>query len=220
MYPAIEDMQRVLARLFPQFARCAARRIGEQCTTPFPEELEAVAGAVLARRRGFACGRACAHSALQALGAVDAPIAAAETRAPIWPAGTLGSISHTRDIAAAVVCRSVDAYALGLDLERAEAPVDEGWRRLVLTRAELLQVDALRLMEVRLPLLIFSAKECVHKVAAPLWGSRLDHQDVDVTVELDARQFSASVSGHELRGLFGFFDDHVVTGICLERQPQ
>lgn len=234
MYPAIEDSQRAVARLFPRFARCAVQVISERCTTPFVEELRAVTMAAPARRQEFVCGRACAHAALRALGATDAPIPMARSRQPIWPDGIVGSISHTRSLAGAVVCHAGDARAVGLDVETAVAPAGDGWRRLVLTPAESLQVDALRGLDVRVAVLIFSAKECVHKVVAPLWGYTLDHQEVEVRIELDARRFTATFASHTgadgvsaagngatqtLHGSFTYFDDHVATGICIERPP-
>jgi 4'-phosphopantetheinyl transferase EntD len=196
--------------------------VSDRCTTPFPAELRAVATAVPARRREFVCGRACAHQALQALGAVDAPIPMGSARAPVWPSGVVGSISHTRDMAGAVVCRSVDAHALGLDLERTDAPMDASVRRLVLTPRETDQLAELRSDEQRMAVLMFSAKECVHKVTGPLWGVNLDPQDVEIAIDLVAWRFTARAihAPRELHGAFTFFDDHVATGICLVHRPE
>ena len=232
MFPGIDDTQRAVARLFPGFVRCAVMPVTDECTTPFPEELDAVAAAVPARRREFVCGRACAHAALRALGAGDAPIAVRNTRAPVWPAGVVGSISHTRALAGAVVCRDVDARAVGLDLERADAVLDEEVRSVVLTSAEVVQVDALRALETRVAVLIFSAKECVHKVVAPLWGWSLEHQDVRIEIDLRAYRFTARLavpgsvgaapaddaSTRTLDGAFTFAGEHVASGICLPLQ--
>lgn len=228
MSPGIDDTQRAVAGLFPGFARCAVVPVTDGCMTPFPEELDAVAAAVPARRREFVCGRASAHAALRALGAGDAPIAVGSTRAPVWPSGVVGSISHTRALAGAVVCRDIDARAVGLDLERADAVLDDAVRRVVMTSAEVVQVDALR-SETRLAVLIFSAKECVHKVVAPVWGWSLGHQDVEIVIDLRACRFTATLdlsrsvavaaaggaSTRALDGAFTFAGDHVASGICL-----
>ena len=37
--------------------------------------------------------------------------------APIWPQGVIGSITHTRELAAAVAMRGIDALGIGLDAE-------------------------------------------------------------------------------------------------------
>ena len=232
MFPGIDDTQRGVARLFPGFARCAVMPVTDGCTTPFPEELDAVATAVPARRREFVCGRASAHAALRELGAGDAPIAMGKTRAPIWPAGVVGSISHTRALAGAVVCRDVDARAVGLDLERADAVLDDEVRRLVLTSAEMVQVDALRPLDTRVAVLIFSAKECLYKVVAPLWGWSLEHQEVEIRIDLRACRFTATLAAsismgtraaddmprRVLDGTFTFAGDHVASGICVPRR--
>lgn len=235
MFPTVDDTQRAIQRLFPRFARCVVLPVTERCTTPFPEELDAVASAVPARRREFACGRACAHAALRALGEDDTPIPAASTRAPDWPHGIVGSISHTRELAAAVVCRGVDAQAVGLDLERADARLGEDARHLMLTPAEIAQTDAARGTDVRAAVLIFSAKESVHKVVAPLWGHHADPQDIEIRLDMAAYRFAATVrvragtdpapgpaaaAARELRGSFTFVADHVVTALCLERHTE
>lgn len=230
---SIEAVERAIAALFPAFARCAALRINDACTTPFPEELDALAGAVRSRRREFECGRACAHSALRALGADDSAILMASTRAPLWPSGIVGSISHTRTIAAAVACRSTDAAGVGLDIERSDAPLDEQVWRLMMTPAEVAQVADPIASDPRAAVLIFSAKECVYKVVAPLWGVTLNHQDVSIRIEAEHEEFVASIRApaaagspavlngpRTLFGSFAFVDDHVVTGICVERRAR
>ena len=45
-------------------------------------------------------------------------------RAPLWPAGAVGSISHTDDYCVVVVGHSVEHRSLGVDAEPA-APLEE-----------------------------------------------------------------------------------------------
>ena len=61
-----------------------------------PEERGAVAKAVPKRVAQFTAGRVCARRALAQLGNTEpVPILMGEDRAPQWPAGYVGSISHT-----------------------------------------------------------------------------------------------------------------------------
>jgi len=82
-----------------------------------PEEERIVAGAALKRRRDFTLGRACAHAALAELDLDKGPIARAGNGAPVWPAGLVGSITHTPGYAAALVARAADFAGLGVDAE-------------------------------------------------------------------------------------------------------
>jgi 4'-phosphopantetheinyl transferase EntD len=66
------------------------------------EEAEAVAGVSPRRRAEFATGRGCAHAALSRCGFGPAPLLPDADRAPCWPQGAVGSITHTVDYALAV----------------------------------------------------------------------------------------------------------------------
>lgn len=218
------DAQRALAGLFPPFARCELLPVSDRCTPLFPEELQSVANAMVLRRQEFVCGRACAHAAMRALGAGDVPIPVSLTREPVWPEGIVGSISHTRELAAAVVCRSGDAEAVGIVLERAADGLDPSLRRLVLTPNEVAHLAAVGSADERAPVLLFCAKECVHKVIAPLVAYTLALQAVEVELDLEANRFTATVPVPEdsgaprtTAGTFTFFADHVAAGVCLIR---
>ena len=75
---------------------------------------------VLAQQMGdsrlvdFAAGRACAHLAQKHLGLSAQPILRNE-RAPVWPKGQCGSISHAKDWALAAVSTSL--RGIGVDVE-------------------------------------------------------------------------------------------------------
>ncbi|MBN1173619.1 MAG: 4'-phosphopantetheinyl transferase, partial [Micromonosporaceae bacterium] len=59
-----------------------------------PEEAPLVARAVPRRRAEFTTGRHCARLALASLGVEPAAILAGPDRAPRWPAGIVGTITH------------------------------------------------------------------------------------------------------------------------------
>ena len=66
------------------------------------------------RLADFAAGRACAHLAQKHLGLSAQPILRDE-RAPVWPKGQCGSISHAKDWALAAVSTSL--RSIGVDVE-------------------------------------------------------------------------------------------------------
>lgn len=71
-------------------------------------------GAVPARLAEFSAGRAAARIALQH---PDQPIPIGPDRAPIWPSGLVGTITHCAGLCLAVVGKSSDFRGLGLDAE-------------------------------------------------------------------------------------------------------
>jgi 4'-phosphopantetheinyl transferase EntD len=68
----------------------------------FPEEQAVIVNAVEARRREFGTVRRCAREALASLGYPPAPLLPGQERAPQWPAGIVGSMTHCTDYRAAV----------------------------------------------------------------------------------------------------------------------
>src|SRR5258705_5922147 len=116
-----------------------------------------------ARRREFAAGRACARRAIAELGVPGGPVLRGLRRAPSFPHGVVGSITHTNGFCAAAVARA-DAFAgVGLDAERDEALSERAAARIC-GRGELAGLRALpgRPAE-RWAAVVFSAKETLYK---------------------------------------------------------
>jgi 4'-phosphopantetheinyl transferase EntD len=80
---------------------------------------EVLAQAVPARLREFAAGRVAARKAMAEIGLPALAIPQAPDRAPQWPKGVVGSISHCADLCLAVTGKSADWDGLGVDLELA-----------------------------------------------------------------------------------------------------
>ena len=59
-----------------------------------PEEAPAIARAIPKRQAEFAAGRRAARAALTTLGHPAQAIPVGDRRAPIWPQGTVGAITH------------------------------------------------------------------------------------------------------------------------------
>src|SRR5207245_224467 len=88
-----------------------------------PAEAAVVAAVAPRRRREFAAGRWCARQALVRLGIEGFALLPSPDRAPRWPPGIVGSISHTSDYCVAVVARQRDFLGVGVDAEPDE-PID------------------------------------------------------------------------------------------------
>ncbi len=136
----------------------------------FPEEWDAVAKARAARRSEFAAGRASARHALSKLGGPAVALPVGPGRAPVWPEGFVGSITHTDDFCAAVLALQLwlRSKRLGLDAESAE-PLTPGVERLVCSAADYPAfADGTGLQAVAWPKVIFSIKEAFYKCQYPL----------------------------------------------------
>jgi 4'-phosphopantetheinyl transferase EntD len=163
------------------------------------KEVTQIAKAVRSRRIEFLTGRCCARRALSRLGIHDFALLNGPDRAPRWPPGVVGSVTHTGRVpggyCGVVVGRAADLLTLGLDAEE-EEPLDPELWRLVLTdgeRANLEQADP----EERglLAKIIFSAKECFYKAQYPLTGRLLQFRDVEVRLEPNAGTFQVGAAG-------------------------
>jgi 4'-phosphopantetheinyl transferase EntD len=139
-----------------------------------------VQSAGAARRRGFASGRACARDALRQLGYPDQAILADEHRAPVWPDGIVGSITHCAGFTAAAVARRVDVAMLGIDAEPISSLDDDVAAHVASVHereraSEELGIDG--------SLVLFSAKEAVYKAWYPVTRRWLDFDAVVVSVD-------------------------------------
>ncbi|MCP3983063.1 MAG: 4'-phosphopantetheinyl transferase superfamily protein [bacterium] len=162
-----------------------------------PEEEVFVSRAVSKRKREFAAGRACAHEALSRLGAPPGFLPVGPHRAPVWPDGFVGSISHTRGLCVASVARSSSLRSLGLDVEQSTPLPSEIVKKVC-------RPDELSLFDQQpdppagtsWPKLCFSAKESFFKCYFPVTTTWLGFHDV--TVRFDNRDFEVSMARQDL----------------------
>ncbi|SNS38549.1 4'-phosphopantetheinyl transferase EntD (siderophore biosynthesis) [Antarctobacter heliothermus] len=131
----------------------------------FPEEAAVMTRACPARRAEFAAGRQAARRAMARLGLDPTPIPMGPDRAPVWPDGIVGSISHAQGLCLAVVARARDVLSLGVDVE-GDAPLTaELIPEICLPEELALLPDAAR---PALATRLFSAKEAAYKAHYPL----------------------------------------------------
>ncbi|MEV5767506.1 4'-phosphopantetheinyl transferase superfamily protein [Micromonospora sp. NPDC052213] len=148
--------------------------------------------AVESRRRDFTAGRVCARRAMAALGVPPAPVPAAADRSPVWPAGVVGAITHTRDYCAAVAARAAEVRSVGIDAER-HKELNSGVRRLICLPEEEDRFARLP-AGTSWPAVVFSAKETIYKVWHPVVGTWLDFHDALVELDPDAGTFTARIT--------------------------
>ncbi len=145
-------------------------------------------GASPVRRAEFAAGRAAATIAMRAIGWPDAPIPMGDDRAPVWPAGLTGSISHTRTVCLAIVAPVHAASALGLDIEPEHALSPDLWDEVCLPAERRLIATAPD--PAAMATLIFCAKEAVYKAQYP-WTRQMFGFD-RLAVVIGADHFAAT----------------------------
>jgi 4'-phosphopantetheinyl transferase EntD len=144
-------------------------------------EAAVVAGAVEKRRNEFATGRAVAHAALAQLGRTAEEILSGKDRAPIWPRGVCGSISHSHSLAVAAVTGSPRVGSVGIDIEHPRTLDRDIWR-LVFLPAEIDQLKRTPDFQSRnlTAVTLFSAKEAFYTAQYPQTGRFLDFHAVHV----------------------------------------
>ncbi|MDG6102656.1 4'-phosphopantetheinyl transferase superfamily protein [Dactylosporangium aurantiacum] len=152
--------------------------------------------AVEGRRREYTAGRVCARRALQRVGIHGQPVLAAPSRAPIWPAGAIGSITHTKGYCAVAVGLVPDLRAVGIDAERRTVLPANIVPSICLP--EEIAWCAQRPDEPWWPAVHFSAKETVYKMWSPIMGTWLDFHDARLTIDVAAGTFEAAILPEKL----------------------
>lgn len=160
----LQLMIRDLGPAWPEGVAVAVATPGEVEEALFPIEEAAVARAVAGRRAEFAAGRAAARRALEALGHERVAIPMAEDRAPVWPEGVVGSLSHSATACIAVVARADRYKSLGVDIEPYD-PLPEDIVHEIGREDEIAGIGPDRRLAARQ---LFSAKEAAYKAQYPL----------------------------------------------------
>ena len=161
----------------------------EHCLVPYSEQQHARISQRprLKRSIDFAMGRRCARVVLSRLGVTE-HVGVKASRAPNWPPGVVGSISHSDQIAWAASAKAGKVRAIGIDTE---SVVDSMTRHQllqeVLTPAEWECVQPLSFDEDTLFTLAFSAKESFYKAWSSLTGQFFDFRQATICAADDRR---------------------------------
>lgn len=182
----------------------ACGRVADHAMSLLPDERVGLERMADVRRAEYSSGRRVAREALALLGIENCGVTA-RGRVPIWPPGVVGSITHSRELAMAMVGRDAGVAGIGVDVEQ-EHRVDARVAARVLVPEE-----RASLVEEDWRTMLFAAKEAVYKAVNPLVGEYLEFGDVEVSASRDGtfaavttrpRQSTARIEagqGHFLR---------------------
>jgi enterobactin synthetase component D / holo-[acyl-carrier protein] synthase len=172
------------------------------------------------RQFGFSSGRYCAHLAQSALGCTEAPVLR-QDRAPVWPAPSVGSITHSTAIAASVA--STAYLGVGIDLEEV-GRVKDKLHRMLFTDAEQARLknytfDAASVM--------FSAKEAGYKAIHPIGQKYIGFKDAEIHLQPESTCFTIEYIGDYTPNLalnrgMGYWHicaGHVLTLFVIPKEP-
>lgn len=182
-----------------------------------PGEATHLARARPVRLAEFTAGRSAARQAMQALGLPPQPVFTAPDRAPIWPAGLVGSISHCADCCVAVLAHARDYAAIGVDIED-DSPLPDDLVAEVCTPSERARMAQPQASAKR----IFCAKEAAYKAQYPLTKTLFGFERFEVQFStrhaFEARFTQATKGfrrGDYLPGRIASVTGHLVTGVAI-----
>ena len=205
-----------------QVARCQFA-LAEYRDDSFPEAEFALpdhlARAVPKRRAEYLAGRVLARQLLAPLGFADFTLARGEDRAPQWPTGIAGALSHNSHTALCAVHRESGLGGVGLDVETllSVARAEELWSAIV-SPAERETLLGQTLPFNELLTLTFSAKESLFKALYPQVRRYFDFLDARmVAVDAQRQTFElallTTLTPHCCAGRFWREGDDVTTFI-------
>ena len=150
-------------------------------------EAAAVSGAAHRRVREYATVRALARTGLERyFGVTGFDLLNAEDRAPVWPRGITGSVSHT-STRAWVALVDADFGTIGIDGEDREGLEQRLWH-LVLGKDEIAYLETLApAARPRRALALFCAKEALYKAQYPRTRRLLGFLSIAVRLFEDGR---------------------------------
>lgn len=224
-FGAVDALHDLLVSVVPNDVAFAGGGLERGFPDLFDVEEAVMARASARRRREFVAGRGYARAALAALGCPACPIPVGKDRRPIWPAGYIGSISHTNRLCVAIAAREDDYCGLGIDVET-DAPLESDLQRIVCRPEERHQLISTGRAEVDVAKMLFAAKEAMFKAYYPTTNVFLDFCDVLVEFDEWCASFRATlVAGHapELAGRrcfdgrAGRIDSHLVAAVTIAR---
>jgi 4'-phosphopantetheinyl transferase EntD len=172
-------LERTLTALLGDKLGVATCLLGEAEEGPLDEEAALFSSSSELRVRSFRAGRTAARRALAKLGEPAMSIGVGAGREPMFPPRLRGSISHSKELAIAVVAPSSDVRSIGVDLERTRELAPRVIER-VANAAERAGLSALH------ALVLFSAKESIYKALYPEVGRWFGFEAAIVSVRHDA----------------------------------
>lgn len=135
------------------------------CKIPFPESLNK---AVTKRRAEYFASRVCVRYALSQLGIEGFLLTNDRDRAPIWPQGIIGSLSHTHHCISLLLAKATSEKILGVDCEQImQQQTAEEMQSMIVTAQEMAVLRHSGLPFSTALTVAFSLKESLYKALFP-----------------------------------------------------
>lgn len=224
-----------LRGLFGPEVFVAAQLIGAQSAPLSAAESASISRAIPSRRAEFQAGRHAAKTALIKAGAVHPGLPMDTDRAPIWPTGFTGSITHSNGLALAgaamltplpggiqgKIARKITS--IGLDMEPATPLEQSLWDEvLTLSEQEWLETQPSNKQGI-LAKVMFSIKECAYKAQYPMSKTLLDFNAFTTGFSLKTGTFTATFQintapfklGQVIHGKLMLIDGMILTATVL-----
>ncbi len=184
------EMRRLVSDLAPAgvIVREGPPSAWNEGPSPYEEEEAVLARAVDSRKQQYRAARSLFRRALGDLGLPMAPLLNDSERAPIWPPGVIGSLTHTAGWCAVALSQGTLA-ALGIDVEGAGALAPELVTRIATERERRWLSSVPLRQQAAAGKVLFSAKESLYKSQYPISRQFLGFHDVELDVDLDANTF-------------------------------
>ena len=149
--------------LFPEHVRFIINELSGTKSDLLTEEAAVTVNYSDKRLRDFCSVRLIARELLQNYEINNFPILPDSERAPLWPSGIVGTITHCKDLCGVAISQTKHYRSLGFDMENIR-DLNFSTRKFICTYEEekwlLAQPEASRILNL---LLIFSIKESLYK---------------------------------------------------------
>jgi len=153
----------------------------------YSKEKEHTSRMATKRLNDFRASRFCARRCLSQLGIEPFALLSRSNRAPIWPDGIIGSISHTTNLCAAAVIEKNGVTGIGIDVETTK-PINMDILDMICSNNEIKRLkkqgDPLILGKV-----VFSIKESIFKCFNPRFDHWLDFKDVNLELSMKDKRY-------------------------------
>lgn len=170
---------------------------------------------VYSRMVEFYYGRWCTSKLMLGCGYEGKYLERCVNRAPVYPNGLSGSISHSENIIITAISKCIDTH-IGIDVEKVfSKEISVQLESLVYTRDEHLLLSS-GIKTFNASTLIFSAKESIYKAVYSKLKVKLDFGDISISsIDINAGEIEASAYGifHSLKVHFILTNKFVFT-IC------
>jgi len=183
-----------------------------------------IAHAALRRKADYLAGRAIALAAMKVLDVSPAPITTSPSRAPIWPEGLAGSISHARGRCACLLSQDTD-QSYGVDTEAlAQGKSLTAILSETLTAKDRVTITQGTLSPATNATLAFSAKETLFKAFYPQVGCHFGFDTAElttaptqdqITLRLTTDLTSSLTKGQSWTLHTHLSDNHVLTWLAV-----